>query len=163
MIIFYIIQLQAIKYTLLLVYKACKYFFLVVKTVIFFISRRRKENPRTRHRKSKTILARWEGVIMKREFRDYQDKLIQDLQDPELASAYLNEALKDEDPRIFLLALKNVCEAQGEAMADLARRTKISRENLYRILSKRGNPKLNNVVSLLSAVGFQLSVSPYRK
>lgn len=95
---------------------------------------------------------------MKREFRDYQDKLIQDLQDPELVSAYLNEALKDEDPRIFLLALKNVCEAQGKAMADLARQTKISRENLYRILSKRGNPKLNNVVSLLSAVGFQLSV-----
>ena len=51
---------------------------------------------------------------MKREFRDYQEKLLQDLQDPELASAYLNEALKDEDPRIFLLALKNVCEAQGE-------------------------------------------------
>jgi probable addiction module antidote protein len=100
---------------------------------------------------------------MKREFRDYQEKLIQDLQDPEEASLYLNEALKDEDPRVFLLALKNVCEAQGEAMTDLARQTKISRENLYRILSKRGNPKLNNVVSLLSAVGFQLSVSPFRK
>ena len=26
---------------------------------------------------------------VKREFRDYQDKLIQDLQNPELASAYL--------------------------------------------------------------------------
>ena len=100
---------------------------------------------------------------MKREFRDYQEKLIQDLQNPEEASLYLNEALKDEDPRVFLLALKNVCEAQGEAMADLARQAKISRENLYRILSKRGNPKLNNVVSLLSAVGFQLSVSPYKK
>lgn len=100
---------------------------------------------------------------MKREFRDYQEKLIQDLQDPEEASLYLNEALKDEDPSVFLLALKNVCEAQGEAMADLARQTKISRENLYRILSKRGNPKLNNVISLLSAVGFQLSVSPFRK
>src|SRR5438552_802591 len=100
---------------------------------------------------------------MKRKFRDYQEKLIQDLQDPEEASLYLNEALKDEDPRIFLLALKNVCEAQGQAMASLARQAKISRENLYRILSKKGNPKLNNVVSLLGAVGFQLSVSPYRK
>jgi len=48
---------------------------------------------------------------MKRQFRDYQEKLIQSLQDPELASAYLNEALRDEDPRVFLLALKNVCEA----------------------------------------------------
>src|SRR5260221_11213004 len=101
--------------------------------------------------------------VIKREFRDYQEKLIQDLQDPEEASLYLNEALKDEDPCIFLLALKNVCEAQGEVMAALARETKISREDLYRILSKRRNHKLNNIKSLLSALGFQLSVSPYMK
>lgn len=63
---------------------------------------------------------------MKREFRDYQKKLIQDLQDPEEASLYLNEALKDEDPRVFLLALRNVCEAQKETMAALARQAKIS-------------------------------------
>jgi DNA-binding phage protein len=48
---------------------------------------------------------------MKRQFRDYQKKLLEDLQDPELATAYLNEALSDPDPRIFLLALKNVCKA----------------------------------------------------
>ncbi len=97
---------------------------------------------------------------MKRQFRDYQEKLIQD---PELASAYLNEALKDEDPRMFLLALKNVCGAQGEEMTDLARRTKLSRENLYRILSKKGNPKLNNIIALLNAVGFQISILPRKK
>ncbi|MBA3751341.1 putative addiction module antidote protein [Candidatus Dependentiae bacterium] len=100
---------------------------------------------------------------MKRHFRDYQEKLVQDLQDPELASAYLSEALKDEDPRLFLLALKNVCEAQGKGMTALAKETELSRENLYRILSKKGNPKLNNIISLLSAVGFQLSVLPYKK
>lgn len=49
---------------------------------------------------------------MERKFRNYQDKLMQDLQDNELAIAYLNESLMDEDPRIFLLALKNVLEAQ---------------------------------------------------
>jgi len=100
---------------------------------------------------------------MKRQFRDYQEKLIQDLQDPELASLYLNEALKDEDPCMFLLALKNVCEAQGEEMTTLAREARISRENLYRILSKKGNPKLNNIISLLNAVGFQLSVLPLKR
>jgi probable addiction module antidote protein len=89
---------------------------------------------------------------VKREFRDYQDKLIQDLQDPEEASLYLNEALKDEDPRVFLLALKNVCEAQGETMAALAKQAKISREKLYCILSQKGNPKLNNAVFLLKAL-----------
>lgn len=100
---------------------------------------------------------------MKRIFRDYQEKLLEDLQDPKLASAYLNVALMDEDPRIFLLALKDVYEAQGGQMTDLARKTKLSRENLYRILSKKGNPKLTNIISLLNAVGFQLSVAPQKK
>lgn len=67
---------------------------------------------------------------IKRELRSYQDKLIQDLQDPELASLYLNEALKDEDPRIFLLALKNVCDTREEAMLSIARQAKISREKV---------------------------------
>lgn len=100
---------------------------------------------------------------MKRKFRDYQEKLLQDLQDPELATEYLNIALMDEDPRIFLLALKNVCEAQGEEMTELARKTDLSRENLYRILSKKGNPKLTSIVSLLNAVGFSLAVQPTKK
>lgn len=100
---------------------------------------------------------------MTRKFRDYQEKLLQDLQDPELAIAYLNVALQDEDPRIFLLALKNVYEAQGEEMTNLAKKTSISRENIYRILSKKGNPKLTNVISLLHAAGFSLAVQPYKK
>lgn len=100
---------------------------------------------------------------MKRKFRDYQEKLIQDLQDPELATAYLNIALTDDDPRVFLLALKNVCEAQGGEMTELAKKTNISRENLYRILSKKGNPKLTNIISLLNAVGFSLAVQQSKK
>lgn len=101
--------------------------------------------------------------MKKRTFRDYQEKLIHDLQDADLASAYLNEALLDEDPRIFLLALKNVYEAQGEEMTQLAQKTKLSRENIYRILSKKGNPKLTSIVALLNAAGFSLAVQPYRK
>jgi probable addiction module antidote protein len=101
--------------------------------------------------------------MKKRIFRDYQQKLLQDLQDSNLASAYLSEALKDEDPRIFLLALKNVYEAQGKAMTTVARQTKLSRENLYRILSQKGNPKLANVVALLNVAGFSFSVQPHKK
>ncbi len=101
--------------------------------------------------------------MKKRIFRDYQKKLIEDLQDPELASAYLNEALKDEDPRIFLIALKNVYEAQHAEITAVARKTKLSRENIYRILSKKGNPKLNNIIALLNVAGFSLAVQPYKK
>ncbi len=44
--------------------------------------------------------------------QDYQEQLLLKLQDEEFATAYLNEALENEDPRMFLLALKNVINAQ---------------------------------------------------
>lgn len=50
---------------------------------------------------------------MKKKLRSYQEKLLEDLRDAELAHRYLNEALADEDPRMVLLALKNIQDAQG--------------------------------------------------
>ena len=97
---------------------------------------------------------------MKKRFIDYQEELIQSLQDPEEAVAYLNAALMDDDERIFLLALKNVLEAQEGDMTSLARVTKLNRENLYRMLSKKGNPKLTSIRSVLNALGFELAVQP---
>ena len=100
---------------------------------------------------------------MKKKLRSYQEKLLENLHDPELAYHYLNEALADNDPRMFLLALKSVHDAQGGQMTELAQKTNLSRENLYRILSEKGNPKLTSIVSLLDAVGFSLAVQPNKK
>jgi len=97
---------------------------------------------------------------MKKRFTDYQEELIKSLQDPEEAVAYLNAALMDEDERVFLLALKNVLEAQEGDMTSLAQVTKLNRENLYRMLSKRGNPKLTSIRSVLNALGLELAVQP---
>ncbi len=101
--------------------------------------------------------------MKKRVFRNYHDKNMEDLQNPKLAIAYLNEALMDEDPRVFLLALKDVCEAQNIDMTELAQKTNLSRENLYRILSSRGNPKLSSIIPILNVVGFSLAVQPSKK
>jgi len=94
---------------------------------------------------------------MNKRLIDYQEQLLQDLQDPKEAIAYLNAALMDEDPRIFLLALKNVVAAQGK-MSTVAKKTKLNRENLYRMLSEKGNPKLTSIVPVLNALGLHLSV-----
>ena len=56
----------------------------------------------------------------KRKHTDFKDYLLKKLQDPEFALDYLNEALEDEDQRVFLIALKNVLEAQGGDMSALA-------------------------------------------
>ena len=50
------------------------------------------------------------------------------------ALAYLNAALQDEDPQIFLLALKDVLKAQDIDISAFAQEANITRQNIYRIL-----------------------------
>lgn len=77
----------------------------------------------------------------------------------ELAKRYLDAAMEDEDPKVFLLALKDVAEAYG-GIGKLSKRTKLNRENLYRMLSKRGNPELFSLHRVLNELGFRLTVEP---
>ena len=94
-------------------------------------------------------------------YKDYQDELIEDLKDHEEAVAYLNAAWEEslkgdqESGQLFLLALRNVAEAQG-GLGKLAQRVHIRREQLYRILSPRGNPGLKIIRSLLVSLGVSL-------
>jgi probable addiction module antidote protein len=89
----------------------------------------------------------------------YQQDLIEALKDPCEAAAYLNAAIEEGDRAVFLLALRNVAEANG-GMAALAERANLSRESLYRMLSKRGNPELKSLSSLLRAMGLRIAVEP---
>ncbi len=92
--------------------------------------------------------------------KDYKEDLIERLQDSSYAAAYLNAALVDSDPQVFLIALKDVADAKSLGIAKLAKKTHLNRESLYRTLSKRGNPRLNNLCVILGALGLDLSVKP---
>jgi len=92
---------------------------------------------------------------------DYKTYLLEQLKDPKEAAAYLNAALQDEDPHVFLLALRDIAEAQG-GMSWLAKETDLNRESLYRTLSLRGNPRFFNLLSVLDAFGFELSIHPQK-
>ncbi len=94
---------------------------------------------------------------MKNKIPTYHEDLMRRLKDPRYAEAYLNETLQDEDKRVFLLALRNVAEAQG-GMSKFARLTKISREHIYRMLSEKGNPELTTLKNLLNALGLRLAI-----
>jgi probable addiction module antidote protein len=87
----------------------------------------------------------------------YQDHLIESLKDPEHAAAYLSAALEENEPKLFLLALRNVTEAVG-GVSKLSKATKLNRENLYRMLSKKGNPELYSLALLLDKLGLKLAV-----
>ncbi len=90
--------------------------------------------------------------------RRYEEMLDEDLQDPAEAVAYLNACLEDENPEVFLLALRDVARARG-GVAKLAEATELNREHLYRMLSANGNPELRSLETLLDALGFRLAVT----
>jgi probable addiction module antidote protein len=72
---------------------------------------------------------------------------------------YLEELLADGDPRVITIGLRHVAEAVG-GMTELARRTGLAREALYRSLSENGNPQLSTLTAILKALHLRLAVLP---
>jgi len=89
----------------------------------------------------------------------YKEQLLNSLQDPEAAAHYLTACLEDGDPKVFLLALRDVAEAHG-GVRKLSQRTRLNRENLYRMLSKSGNPSLASLGAVLHSLGLRIAVEP---
>ncbi len=91
--------------------------------------------------------------------KSYQIGLLESLKDTTEAVEYLNAALEDGEPEVFLLALRNVVDSYG-GMGKLAASTSLNRENLYRMLSTKGNPEFFSLSTVLDAIGFRLAVEP---
>ncbi len=91
--------------------------------------------------------------------KSYRDDLLESLKNPEEAAAYLDAALEGGDRTAFLLAIKDVTDANG-GVKEVAALAHLNRETLYRTLSANGNPKLTSLDSILHAVGLRLSVEP---
>lgn len=85
----------------------------------------------------------------------YKNILAPKLQDPEIAAEYLT-ACFEEGPDVFLLALRDVVDAQG-GVARAAELSKLNRESLYRLFSADGNPRLSSLNAVLSALGLKVT------
>jgi probable addiction module antidote protein len=84
----------------------------------------------------------------------YEDYMSDLMQDGAEAEAYLTACFESEDHRTFLLALRDIAEARG--MSKIASASGLNRENLYRILSELGNPRLSSLKDLLRALGVKV-------
>ena len=93
--------------------------------------------------------------------KSYRYDLLKQLKDPIEAAEYLNACYLDSE-EVFLSGLRNVVEARGGVRA-VAKLSELNRENLYRVLSERGNPKFYSLVSILDAVGINIQFTPARK
>lgn len=87
------------------------------------------------------------------------------LSDPERAKAYLEVALEeyeqDQHSAAFLLALREVAQAQG-GLGKVAEQARINRGHVYHALSQEGNPRLDTLEKVLHSLGFRLSIEPLK-
>lgn len=94
-------------------------------------------------------------------YRKFRDSVIEDLKDISEARLFLETALEeydeDRDIEAFKLALRYVAEAQG-GLTNLAKRSGLNRQNLYKALSEKGNPRLSTLGDIMHGLGFRLSV-----
>jgi len=84
------------------------------------------------------------------------------IRDPAFAAAYLSYCAASDDPSDFVFALREVAEAYG-GVGRIAQRAKLSRSQLYRTLSRDGNPEFRTLRAVLNAAGFSLTVVPKEK
>lgn len=77
------------------------------------------------------------------------------LDSPEAISVFMANALETGDTAYIAKALGVVARAKG--MTELARETGLSREQLYRSFSERGNPTLKTMLAVMRALGVDMT------
>ena len=80
------------------------------------------------------------------------------LDNDEVIAEYINAALEDENPNVFLQAIADVAKARG--MTKLAKDTGLGRESLYKALAPGAKPRYDTVLKLVRALGVELRALP---
>lgn len=80
------------------------------------------------------------------------------LDSPEVIAAYLSEAFTEGDSALIAEALRDAARAEG--MSEIANRTGLARESLYKALRQGSQPRLDTILRVLKALGFELVVKP---
>ena len=79
------------------------------------------------------------------------------LDSPEVIQEYLHVMLEENGIEGFQRALGHVAKAQG--MSEIARKTNLSRQNLYKALTPGSSPKFETIKKVVEAVGCKLDVA----
>ena len=86
-----------------------------------------------------------------------QDHIATPEQQAGFLEAALELAIEERDAGFFAKALGEVAKARG--MSEVARTAGVTREGLYKALSKDGDPQLSTLIGVIGALGFKISVS----
>jgi len=81
------------------------------------------------------------------------------LEGPEAIAAFMADAFETGNAAYIAKALGVVARAKG--MSQIARETGLSREQLYRSFSERGNPTLKTTLAVMQALGLDVTAKPH--
>jgi probable addiction module antidote protein len=101
------------------------------------------ESYKGEHMKTKMKLTTWDPA--------------EHLEDDEAIVLYLEAAFAENDTALIAAALGDIARARG--MSDIARKTGLARESLYRSLSPGGNPEMGTILKVMDALGLKLHVA----
>ena len=71
-------------------------------------------------------------------------------------AGYLSAVLEDGDPALFVAAIGDIARAKG--MTEIAKKSGITRESLYRALKIEARPRFETVAKVIHVLGMKLSV-----
>jgi len=80
------------------------------------------------------------------------------LSSPEAIAEFMTDALETGDAAYIAKAMGVVARARG--MTELAKDTGLSREQLYRSFSERGNPTLKTMLAVMKVLGVGMTARP---
>ncbi len=82
------------------------------------------------------------------------------LVDQEEIAFFMADALETGDAAYIAKALGVIARAKG--MTEISQKTGLSREQLYRSFSERGNPTLKTTLAVMQALGIQMTVKHHK-
>ena len=95
-------------------------------------------------------------------FTDFDEIFLKDLQNPDFAQEYfesiLNDYIQDKDIAFFLQCLKPLIET-NQNISEFAKKIGISRAYLYKIFKNKVNPEFATLEKIFRGLGFELCIS----
>ncbi|MDF5721653.1 MAG: hypothetical protein PUP91_14480 [Rhizonema sp. PD37] len=81
-----------------------------------------------------------------------------ELKDLEFAAGYLHATLKDNDLDTFLVALRDIVQANG-TIAKTAQQAELGSESRFKTLFLEGNLEFSTLQAVFKSIGLQFSVT----
>ncbi|AZN68663.1 putative addiction module antidote protein [Acinetobacter haemolyticus] len=80
------------------------------------------------------------------------------LDSEEAIADYLSMILEEDDPEAFIQALGTV--ARARSMKEIAEKTGLNRESLYKALSGDSSPRYETIAKVVGALGLKIAIVP---